>query len=224
MGIEYDTEEQEYEDIMATLDEASAMRDTLKEKDTPDKPSRDHRLSPTDSNEADVYEETSVESAPEPDHRPAKTLKDKGGSAAKSENNTDPVQYDDRKRKEKMSLTGAAKMQKALQKLEANYVGSEYDTLTPAQKKYIRNMKRAMTRRFKNYKDFVAFCCEITGQGRMIDPEEFLFYHTIYTMPNPELYADLFCFDIFSPRYEVKGKYTQISDFFERLNNKDISE
>ena len=218
MGIEYDTEEKEYEDIMATLDEASAMRDTLKEKDSPDKPSRDHRLSRDESNEADVYEETSVESAPEPDHRPAKTLKDKGGSSATDVHKTDRGNGGDKKRKEKISVTETVKLEKALQKLEKNYIGSQYDTLKTSQKKYIRNLKRAMTRRFKSYADFVEFCNERISKGRMIDPEEYLLYHVIYTMPHPELYVDLFGFDVFSPRYEAKGKYTQISDFFERLN------
>lgn len=219
MGIEYETEEKEYEDVMASLEKASAMRESYKNTGTPDKPSHDHRISTEDSNEADVYEEPAVESAPEPDHKPAKNIKDKGGSATTTAHKSDPVNGGDKKRSEKVSVNETAKLEKALQKLESNYVGSEYDTLSPAQKKYIRNMKRAMTKRFKSYKDFVEYCNKLIEQGRMIDPEEFLFYHVVYTMPHPEIYADLFGFDVFLPRYEAKGKYKQISVFFARITN-----
>ena len=213
MGIEYETDEPEYEDIMTMLEEGTVMRDKGRQKDTPELTVKDHRLSQCESNESDIYEEN-ADNAPATDHRPAKNCSNKKSvSASTSSHTSDQGVGAGKKQRKKVSVIDVMKTEKALQELEKNYIDSEFDTLNNAQKKYIRNFKRAMGLKFRSYSDLINFCNDFSKKRRMIHPEEFLFYHVIFTMAHPEIYANLFCFDPFCERIETGGKFTLINDF-----------
>lgn len=102
----------------------------------------------------------------------------------------------------------------AINRLEEQFTFSHNPMrLTDSQIKYIRSFKSNLHKRFSTYDDLIEYCNNYTAKGGLIDAEEYLTIHTIYTMPHPEQYVDYFTFDVFSNDTTHGGILYFINDF-----------
>lgn len=142
---------------------------------------------------------------------------------AKADANIDPAsasdELDESLRVESVVSRDKVNRRDAINKLEEQFTFSHNPMrLTDSQIKYIRSFKSNLHKRFNTYDDLIEYCNDYTAKGGLIDAEEYLTIHTIYTMPHPEQYVDYFTYDLFSEDTMHGGILYFINNFKKSLS------
>lgn len=210
MGYDYDFDEPvgRTMDMSDCLDAASdARRELIKERHTKDIRSTS-RLSCGEDNDSQIYESNEDYSLNQLPPRESDTIQKRSAG-------DDDSGYDPETDTITPSITNedARKLEEEINKLEKDF-GT---TLNPAQKKYIKGFKHDMTCRFDTYTDFVSYINNYSEKYGRIEPEEYLLYHLVFTMENPEFYVDLLSKDVFNSHVEYGGMFPIVDSFRKTL-------